>query len=120
MTDQFDAVVIGMGPGGEVVADRLLRAARRVAVVEQELIGGECAYWACIPSKSVLRPPEAAVAAERALGGGGGGPEWSRVRDHRDWMVRHLDDQRRSTATARRARRSSGARPGSPGRARSA
>lgn len=59
MTEQFDAIVIGMGPGGEVAASRLLAAGRRVAVVERELIGGECGYWACIPSKTLLRPPEA-------------------------------------------------------------
>jgi hypothetical protein len=49
MGERFDAIVIGMGPGGEVAAARLLEAGRRVAVIEAELIGGECAYWACMP-----------------------------------------------------------------------
>ena len=48
---RFDAVVVGMGPGGEHAAYRLIGAGKKVAVVERELIGGECSYWACIPSK---------------------------------------------------------------------
>jgi pyruvate/2-oxoglutarate dehydrogenase complex dihydrolipoamide dehydrogenase (E3) component len=66
--DRFDVIVIGMGPGGEAAAGRLLEAGRRVAVVERELIGGECAYWACIPSKTLLRGPEARAEASRAAG----------------------------------------------------
>lgn len=66
--DKFDVIVIGMGPGGEVAAGRLLDAGRQVAVVERELIGGECAYWACIPSNTLLRGPEARAAAGRAAG----------------------------------------------------
>src|SRR5258707_4332282 len=57
-----------MGPGGEAAAGRLQDAGRRVAVIERELIGGECAYWACIPSKTLLRGPEARAAAGRAAG----------------------------------------------------
>ena len=53
--DRFDVIIIGMGPGGEAAAGWLLDAGRRVAVVERELIGGECAYWACIASKTLLR-----------------------------------------------------------------
>ncbi len=66
MTGRFDAIVIGMGPGGEVAAHRLLEGGKKVAVVERELIGGECAYWACIPSKTLLRPPESKSQAQRA------------------------------------------------------
>lgn len=50
MSERFDVIVIGAGPGGEVAADRLHHGGMRVAMVERELIGGECAYWACIPS----------------------------------------------------------------------
>ena len=50
MADRFDAVILGMGPGGEVAAGKLLGAGKKIAVVERELIGGECAYWSCIPS----------------------------------------------------------------------
>jgi pyruvate/2-oxoglutarate dehydrogenase complex dihydrolipoamide dehydrogenase (E3) component len=68
MSERFDVVVIGAGPAGEVAADRLANGGLRVALAERELIGGECAYWACIPSKTLLRPPEARVAARRAAG----------------------------------------------------
>ena len=76
--ERFDVIVIGMGPGGEAAAGRLLDAGRRVAIVERELIGGECAYWACIPSKPLLRGPEVRAAAGRAAAGGGPGRRWSR------------------------------------------
>lgn len=92
MTDHFDAIVIGMGPGGEVAASELLRARKRVAVVERELIGGECAYWACIPSKTLLRPPEAQTGVIRAEGVNGAQLDWQATRRHRDEMIRHLDD----------------------------
>lgn len=92
MSEHFDVIVIGMGPGGEVAASRLLSAGRSVAVVERELIGGECAYWACIPSKTVLRPPEAGGEVDRAAGVGGARLDWPAARDYRDYMARHLDD----------------------------
>ena len=92
MSEKYDAVVIGLGPGGEVAASRLLAAGRRVAVVERELIGGECAYWACIPSKTLLRPPEARAEAGRAAGTGRPEIDWPALRDYRDYMIRHLDD----------------------------
>ncbi|CAN5879739.1 NAD(P)/FAD-dependent oxidoreductase [soil metagenome] len=92
MSEHVDVAVIGMGPGGEVAASRLLAAGRRVAVIERELIGGECAYWACIPSKTVLRPPEAGGAVDRAAGVDGARLDWGAARDYRDYMARHLDD----------------------------
>lgn len=92
MPEQFDAIVIGMGPGGEVAASQLLRAGKRVAVVERELIGGECGYWACIPSKTLLRPPEAKGAVVRAAGVDGAELDWPATREYRDYMIRHLDD----------------------------
>jgi dihydrolipoamide dehydrogenase len=92
MPEHFDAIVIGMGPGGEVAADRLINAGLRVAVVERELVGGECAYWACIPSKTLLRPPEAREASSRAPGTSRPEIDWPTLRDYRDYMVRHLDD----------------------------
>ncbi|NYH55421.1 dihydrolipoamide dehydrogenase [Nocardiopsis arvandica] len=90
--EHVDAVVIGMGPGGETVAGRLLAAGRRVAVVERELIGGECGYWACIPTKVLLRPPEVGREAEGAAGLSRPDLEWSGLRAYRDRMIRHLDD----------------------------
>jgi dihydrolipoamide dehydrogenase len=69
MSDQeYDVIVIGAGPVGENVADRARRGGLSVAVAESELVGGECSYWACIPSKALLRPA-AALAAARAVDG---------------------------------------------------
>src|SRR5216684_5563411 len=90
--DRFDVIVIGLGPGGEAAAGRLLAAGKRVAVVERELIGGECAYWACIPSKTLLRAPEARAEAARAAGVATPALDWPGLRDYRDYMIRHLDD----------------------------
>jgi pyruvate/2-oxoglutarate dehydrogenase complex dihydrolipoamide dehydrogenase (E3) component len=87
-----DVIVIGMGPGGEVAASRLINGGKRVAVVEQELIGGECGYWACIPSKTLLRSPEVQAEAERAAGIARPAVDWPALRDYRDVMIRHLDD----------------------------
>jgi len=101
MAERFDVVVLGMGPGGEVVASRLLAAGRKVAVVERELIGGECAYWACIPSKTLLRPGEARQGAARAAGLGRPELDWAALRDYRDFMVRHLDDGEQVTGYER-------------------
>ncbi|MGW9557416.1 dihydrolipoyl dehydrogenase family protein [Nocardiopsis sp. NPDC055551] len=92
--EHLDAIVIGMGPGGEVVADRLLTEGRRVGVVERELIGGECGYWACIPTKVLLRAPEVRAEATEAAGTTSPDLDWSALRDHRDQMIRHLDDSK--------------------------
>jgi pyruvate/2-oxoglutarate dehydrogenase complex dihydrolipoamide dehydrogenase (E3) component len=83
MSQKFDAIVIGMGPGGEVAASQLLRAGKTVAVAvaERELIGGECGYWACVPSKTLLRPPEAKGGVDRAAGVGDAQLDWQATRD---------------------------------------
>jgi dihydrolipoamide dehydrogenase len=63
MADEwYDVIVIGAGPTGENVADRAVRGRLSAVIVESELVGGECSYWACMPSKALLRP--AAVVAE--------------------------------------------------------
>ena len=92
MTEHVDVAILGMGPGGEVAASRLIKAGKKVAVIERELIGGECAYWACIPSKTVLRPPEVRTETTRSAGVNGAELDWPETRDYRDYMVRHLDD----------------------------
>jgi pyruvate/2-oxoglutarate dehydrogenase complex dihydrolipoamide dehydrogenase (E3) component len=90
--DRFDVIIIGMGVGGEAAAGRLLKAGRRVAVIERELIGGECVYWACIPSKTLLRGPEVRGEASRAAGVATPAIDWPGLRDYHDYMIRHLDD----------------------------
>lgn len=67
-TDRYDVVVLGAGPVGQNVADRARAADLSVAVVERELVGGECSYWACVPSKALLRPVLAVADAGRVDG----------------------------------------------------
>jgi dihydrolipoamide dehydrogenase len=52
----YDVIVLGAGPVGQTVAARTRAAGMSVAVVERELVGGECSYWGCVPSKALLRP----------------------------------------------------------------
>lgn len=94
MADKFDAIVLGMGPAGEVAALRLLEAGKKVAILERELIGGSCSYYACIPTKTLLRPPEAREESTRAAGLSTPELEWQAVSDYRDGMIRHLDDEK--------------------------
>ncbi len=92
---QFDAVVIGAGPGGEVCAGRLARNGLAVAIVERELVGGECAYWACMPSKALLRPGQVLAEARRVPGAGeaaAGELDVGAVLARRDEVIHGLDD----------------------------
>jgi pyruvate/2-oxoglutarate dehydrogenase complex dihydrolipoamide dehydrogenase (E3) component len=95
MRHEFDVIIIGGGPAAQHCAGHLADGGRRVAVVERERVGGECDYWACIPSKTLLRPGEALQAAREAPGAaeavtGGVRPE--RAFEWRDFMVAGYDD----------------------------
>jgi len=92
MAERYDAVVIGSGPAGEVAVSRLADQGLRVALCERELIGGECAYWACIPSKTLLRPTEARAEARRAAGVSEPELDWAQIARYRNFMIRELDD----------------------------
>jgi len=65
---EYDVIVIGAGPVGENVADRAVQGGLTAVIVEAELVGGECSYWACMPSKALLRPTEALAAARSVAG----------------------------------------------------
>ncbi|MEU6530943.1 NAD(P)/FAD-dependent oxidoreductase [Streptomyces sp. NPDC046928] len=91
----YDVVVIGAGPVGENVADRTRAAGLSTVIVESELIGGECSYWACEPSKALLRPVLARADARRVpgLAKAAAGPlDVAAVLAHRDEMTFHWDD----------------------------
>ncbi|MFI1223745.1 MULTISPECIES: dihydrolipoyl dehydrogenase family protein [unclassified Streptomyces] len=91
----YDVVVIGAGPVGENVADRARAAGLSTAVVEAELVGGECSYWACMPSKALLRPVVARADARRVPGLSAAvqGPlDVAAVLAHRDEETSHWKD----------------------------
>ncbi|WP_410571951.1 dihydrolipoyl dehydrogenase family protein [Amycolatopsis sp. cmx-4-61] len=89
----FDVVVIGAGPVGEVAAERAARGGLKVALVEHERFGGECSYWACIPSKALLRPGNLLAAAKRVPGVPVGDRiDPAAVFERRDWFTGKGDD----------------------------
>ena len=93
--ERYDVVVIGAGPAGEVVAGRVAAGGLSVVVVEDELVGGECSYWACMPSKALLRSVHALRAARRLPGAReavSGELDVQAVLARRDAFTSHHDD----------------------------
>jgi pyruvate/2-oxoglutarate dehydrogenase complex dihydrolipoamide dehydrogenase (E3) component len=89
---EHDVIVLGAGPAGEVACGLLAGEGLDVALVESELVGGECAYWACMPSKALLRPGELLAEDRRVPGVPVGELDVARVLKRRDQVIHDLDD----------------------------
>jgi pyruvate/2-oxoglutarate dehydrogenase complex dihydrolipoamide dehydrogenase (E3) component len=90
--DTYDVIVIGAGPTGENVADRAVKGGLTAAIVESELVGGECSYWACMPSKALLRPATAVAEAGMLQGVTGARLEPAEVLKRRDSFTHDWKD----------------------------
>ncbi len=88
----YDAIVIGAGSGGEVLATELAGAGWRTAIVEDRLVGGDCPFWACMPSKALLRPAAVTDLARRQRGVDGATLDPAAVFAWRDGVVNGFDD----------------------------
>ncbi len=96
MAEKYDVLVIGAGPAGENVADRVVKGGMSALIIERELIGGECSYWACMPSKALLRPGEALRAIRRVPGARAavtGQIDVQEALSRRNAMISDLDDK---------------------------
>src|SRR6184192_548491 len=102
MALEFDVVCLGGGVAGEAIAGELQGGGLSVAVVERELVGGECPYWGCVPSKTFLRSAETIEEAARARQLAASRVEWDvdfpKVSKRVLWMARDLDDTRPAKA----------------------
>jgi dihydrolipoamide dehydrogenase len=102
MADRFDVIVLGAGPAGEAAVNGLLRGGASVAMVERELIGGECTNWACVPTKTLLRPPEVLGESRRAPGVPEPKLDFGPLAEYRDYMVSNHDDSKRQASYEKR------------------
>lgn len=96
MVEKYDVIVIGAGPAGENAADRVVKGGLSALIIERELVGGECSYWACMPSKALLRPGEAIRAVKRVPGARAavtGEIDLKETLSRRDDMISNLDDK---------------------------
>ena len=102
MSREFDVVCLGGGVAGEAIAEGLHGSGLTLAVVERELVGGECPYWGCVPSKTLLRSGETLTEADRARVLAASRVEWNvdfpKVSTRVRWMARDLDDSRPAAA----------------------
>src|SRR3954447_9720321 len=95
MAQTCDVIVVGAGPAGEVAAGRLAEGGLAVVLVERHLVGGECSFYACMPSKALLRPAEVLAEARRIPGAreaAQGELDVQAVLDRRDEVIHDLDD----------------------------
>jgi dihydrolipoamide dehydrogenase len=92
MSDEYDLIVLGGGPVGENVADRAVQGGLTAVIVESELVGGECSYWACMPSKALLRSPQALRAAQHVQGVTGGALDPEQVLARRNSFTENWSD----------------------------
>lgn len=92
-TTPYDAIVIGVGTAGGSVIWPLHQAGMKVAAVEKELVGGLCAYWGCIPSKTLLRPGTIEWEGRHGFGVSRPDLDWPEVARYRNWMVRDWTDE---------------------------
>jgi pyruvate/2-oxoglutarate dehydrogenase complex dihydrolipoamide dehydrogenase (E3) component len=102
LSQEFDVVCLGGGVAGEAIAVGLQNSGLTLAVVERELVGGECPYWGCVPSKTLLRSGETLSEADRARHLAASRVEWTvdfpKVSNRVLWMARNLDDSRPAAA----------------------
>ena len=100
--NQFDVICIGAGTVSEGVASELKDTGISLAIIERELVGGECPYWGCIPSKTLLRSAEVLAEADRARELAASRVEWEvdfdKISERANYMARYEDDGKATQA----------------------